>query len=290
MAGAVQDANSGLAPAGGRLACAVALNVAALACGDSAIIANYNALLKQQKAVFATAYDAEARRFQASDGSGWRSAMDGHMTRLYNFFAQPPAQRGFCSVASRVAAEARNTTAPEFQRFSVTAIDRLDQPFQIFYRAYSDYQRDLAAWRAGGNREIIAVARPAVVVREAANTAPWRVQLGAFAGADAAKVAWADIRRRAPGLASFQPHYEAASKKGLIRLRSGPATESKRCPAAVRGGGGGGAGLPAGIARLSPISRRGMFTTTMPGSRIGRSPLCWSSCPQLAPVSRKPGC
>jgi hypothetical protein len=219
--GGFRTMNSGIAPAEAVWHVRSALNVAALACDDRTIVTSYNALLKRHKGVLTAAYQAESRRL------GSVSAMDGHMTKLYNFFAQPPAQRGFCAAASRVAAEAQAVPGPQFDRFAADAIVRMDQPFQDFYRAYQGYQRDLAAWRAGGGRpgEQLA-ARSAVAARAAViDGMPWRVQLGAFSGPEAARAAWSEVRKRAPGLAAFQPHYEAASVKGLVRLQIGPAND-----------------------------------------------------------------
>jgi hypothetical protein len=95
--GGFKTANTGISAVEAVWHVRSALNVAALACDDRTIVANYNALLKQQKGAFAAAYEAEARQFRTAQGNDWRSAMDGHMTRLYNFFAQPSAQRGFCA-------------------------------------------------------------------------------------------------------------------------------------------------------------------------------------------------
>lgn len=224
-AGGFRTANTNIPPAEAVWHVRSALNVAALACDDRAIVANYNALLKRQKAVLAAAYEAEARHFRSYDAKGWRSAMDGHMTRLYNFFAQPPVQRNFCAAAGQIAKEAQSVSSAEFQRFSISAIRRLDQPFQDFYRAYDAYQRDLAAWRAGGGRGnlVDTGARTELAIKKADSVgARWRVQLGAFSGWDAARGAWGEVRRRAPGLGSFSPHYEEAAVKGLVRLQIGP--------------------------------------------------------------------
>ncbi len=232
--GGFRTPNSGIGPAEAVWHVRAALNVAALACGDRVVVASYNALLKRQKAVFAAAYKAESRQL------GSASAMDAHMTRLYNFFAQPPVQRSFCATASRVAAEAG--TATDFQQFSAGAIDRLDRPFQDFYRSYQDYQRDLAAWTAGGGRAApqLAQARPAAAMKQSLDGEIWRVQLGAFSGSGAARTAWNEVRRRAPGLAAFTPHYENAPVKGLVRLQIGPANNRaealKLCAAAAVAG------------------------------------------------------
>jgi hypothetical protein len=223
--GGFKTANSGISEIEAVWHVRSALNVAALACNDRTVIADYNALLKRQKAIFATAYEAEARRFQSSDGAAWRSAMDSHMTRLYNYFAQPTLQKRFCTAAGSVAVDARTIASHDFQRFSMLAIGRLDQPFQSFYQNYSAYRRDLAAWRAGGDREGQAAVAQAAKEEAPSNVAPWRVQLGAFSGREAAQSAWAVVRTRAPGLASFKPHFEDASVKGLVRLQVGPVTD-----------------------------------------------------------------
>lgn len=219
--GGFKTMNSGIGPAEAVWHVRAALNVAALACDDRVLIANYNALLKRQKGVLAAAYQSESRQ------SGSASAMDSHMTRLYNFFAQPFTQREFCNVAGRVAADAQSIPGPEFARFAVAVIERVDRPFQDFYRAYQTYQRDLVAWRAEGGRVTEQPALPTATLRKESitNMALWRVQLGAFSGSGAAHVAWDAVRKRAPGLAAFQPHYETAPTKGLVRLQIGPASD-----------------------------------------------------------------
>lgn len=222
-AGGFKTLNSGIAPGEAVWHVRSALNVAALACDDPSIVSNYNALLKRQKAVFAAAHRSESRHF------GSAAAMDSHMTKLYNFFAQPPTQRLFCVEAREIAREAQSVPAGQFEQFAARAIERLDRPFQDFYRVYQLYQRDLAAWRAsGGAAERIALARPASDGKGPPSSAsPWRVQLGAFSGSVAARSAWIEIRRRAPGLASFQPLYEPASVKGLVRLQVGPVNDRR---------------------------------------------------------------
>jgi len=234
--GGFKTANSGIGPDEAVWHVRSALNVAALACDDRTIVANYNALLKRQTSVFAAAHKAESRRL------GSASAMDTHMTRLYNYFAQPPVQREFCATARQIAAEAQSMSASKFQSFATIAIERLDRPFQDFYRAYRDYRNDLAAWRKGDNRPVPAASASAAAGagRATISTNPWRVQLGAFSGAAAANTAWKKIGRDAPGLAAFKPRYEAAPGNGLVRLQIGPARDRQEalrlCAAAAAAG------------------------------------------------------
>lgn len=221
-----------------------ALNVAALSCvgtGSAALVANYNALLSQQKSVFATGYAAENARHRA----GGNAALDGHMTKLYNYFAQPPAQAAFCAVARDVANEARSVAAAAFPAFAVSALARLDRPFDDFYRAYAGYQRDLAAWQNGA-RTAKTVAAPMALAASAApqRVAPvrgdWRIQLGAFSGQAAAEAAWSKIRSRMAGVASFTPRFDAVPGKPLMRVQVGPVTDRagaiRLCAAAASAG------------------------------------------------------
>ncbi|MFC0306177.1 SPOR domain-containing protein, partial [Rhizorhabdus histidinilytica] len=92
-----------------------ALNVAALSCdrtGKTGITANYNKMLGHQRKALAAAYKAEGARF------GSASATDAHVTQVYNFFAQPPAQARFCAVATGVAAEAAALPAEKLPGFA----------------------------------------------------------------------------------------------------------------------------------------------------------------------------
>ena len=125
-----------------------ALNVAALSCraqpGGAALIKRYNALLVHQKAALTRAYAAETGRF-AHEGRG---AVDAHLTRLYNFFAQPSAQSGFCAAAADVAEHVGTVSPSGLPRYATSALDRLEAPILDYYRAYDVYRHELAAWNA----------------------------------------------------------------------------------------------------------------------------------------------
>ena len=128
-----------------------ALNVAALACRgpqEAGIVAAYNALLKAQKAPLAKALKATEARYKAEQGKAWQTEHDRHMTRVYNFFAQPAAQPGFCAAATDALAEAGTTAPADFPAFAAAALPRLEAPFTDVYRAYDGYRRDLAEWKA----------------------------------------------------------------------------------------------------------------------------------------------
>lgn len=138
-----------------------ALNVAALGCrgtAEKSIVASYNKFLQRHKKALAAAYAAEKRGYRDRQAVGF----DAHMTRVYNFFAQPPAQAPFCREAAAVSAEAATVPQAGLQAFAQSALPRLEAPFTQFYRAYDDYRRALAAWEArhgrrtadSGNRQV----------------------------------------------------------------------------------------------------------------------------------------
>ncbi|RYD50377.1 MAG: hypothetical protein EOP60_11855 [Sphingomonadales bacterium] len=123
-----------------------ALNVAVLTCPQSPdLAAGYNRLLAAQRLTLTRAHSTLSSEYRGRD-------FDASMTRVYNYFSQPPAQASFCPVAAAILGEATALPASDFTAFARTAIARLDAPFVDFYRAYDAYRSDLASWRAGGQQ------------------------------------------------------------------------------------------------------------------------------------------
>ena len=120
----------------------VALNVAALGCADPAqtVVSGYNNLIRTRAARFDESYKALTVQY------GSLNTLDVAMTRLYNYFAQPPAQPGFCAVAREVLVEVQSVPDAEFATYAAKAMQRLEQPFLDFYGAYEKYLADLARW------------------------------------------------------------------------------------------------------------------------------------------------
>lgn len=229
--------NSGIAADEALWHVRAALNVAALACRDQpAILPAYNALLKSRKAVLTRAYAAERK----AHGAG---AMDQHMTRLYNFFAQPPALAGFCKAAAAEAPRIAAIDAADLTAQAPAALARLEAPIIAFYADYDRYRVALAEWRA--NPAAKSFASTAVTVSVAPPVAKgvggdWRVQIGAFTGRPAAEAAWAKAQRTVPTLGRYTVRYEDARDRGLVRVQLGPAADRedalRLCAAAAAGG------------------------------------------------------
>jgi hypothetical protein len=128
------------------------LNVAALGCRDAAeaeTVAAYNQLLRQHRAALAAADTGVKTVYRARYGSEWEGVHDRQMTRVYNFFAQPTAQAGFCAAARETLAIAGTIAPEQFADFAAEALPRLEAPFTAFYRDYEAYQVAYSAWQRG---------------------------------------------------------------------------------------------------------------------------------------------
>ncbi|WP_066798318.1 hypothetical protein [Sphingomonas soli] len=120
-----------------------AFNVAVLTCtSEPGLAPDYNQLLRLHR--------EPLKRAHASLAAEQSGGFDATMTRVYNYFSQPPVQRDFCPAAKGLLAEALATPPAAFPAFAREALLRLDAPFIAFYRAYDAYRADLALWRAGG--------------------------------------------------------------------------------------------------------------------------------------------
>lgn len=127
-----------------------ALNVAVLQCAKAGepMEVQYNAFLGAHKQALARAHDALKAEYRKAHGAAWQDRFDDDMTRLYNFYAQPPARAAFCAAAAPLVAAAATTPAAALDSFAAPSLAALDVPFTDFYRAYAAYRTDLAAWHA----------------------------------------------------------------------------------------------------------------------------------------------
>lgn len=128
-----------------------AWNVAALNCtgptyqpildGYAAFIKNHARPLKQVN----DRIDATYRRDYAVRRDAIK-ARETTMTTVYNYFALPPARAAFCQEALTIANQA--LAAPKYDpvAFATANFRSLETPFEKFFTAYEEYQRDSAAW------------------------------------------------------------------------------------------------------------------------------------------------
>ncbi|MBU1254405.1 MAG: hypothetical protein KKE69_08420 [Alphaproteobacteria bacterium] len=128
-----------------------ALNVAALNCMTAehgALLPNYTAFLDRYASKLSSTNRALIAEFRAEYGPGFRDVQDSYMTRVYNYFALPPAQENFCDVALAVSSEALAPEVTDLELFAAQALPRIEREFETFFSAYEQYRTDLAAWDA----------------------------------------------------------------------------------------------------------------------------------------------
>ncbi len=73
------------------------------------------------------------------------AAREKAMTIVYNFFALPPARSAFCQAGMQIASMAAATPKPSAVALAAN-FGLWEAPFENFFTAYDQYQRDAAAW------------------------------------------------------------------------------------------------------------------------------------------------
>lgn len=134
----------------------IALNVAAIGCrhpGSLQLIADYNNIIARHGNLIRAAEGSVIARTGVS-------ARDRKSTKLFNYFAQPPAQKQFCPVAGSVAQQVGGMTSAQAVEMAPALLAEIDRPFVDFYHAYARYQVDLAAWRSGRGAVQMASMKP----------------------------------------------------------------------------------------------------------------------------------
>lgn len=129
----------------------IALNVAAIGCRgleETTLVSAYNNIIKTHgKVIRSTEKNVIAQLGKEARTNG-TAARDKLSTQLFNYFAQPPAQREFCPRANEVAQLVASTPSAQIVEQAPTHLAKLNQPFLDFYEAYAKYQSDAVAWDA----------------------------------------------------------------------------------------------------------------------------------------------
>jgi len=128
-----------------------AWNVAALNCigpGYEPILTGYAAFLKDNakvlRAVNTRIDQASRKKFSAQRDA--TMSREKSMTIVYNYYALPPARDQFCQVALRMASLTAATPKPDAMTLATAHFAEWEAPFENFFTAYEQYQRDSAAW------------------------------------------------------------------------------------------------------------------------------------------------
>ena len=149
--GRFMTANSGISGDRAFWQLKIALNVAAIGCRgaeEATLVSAYNNIIKAHaKQIRSTEKTVIADLGKETRTNGI-AARDKLSTQLFNYFAQPPAQRAFCARANEVAQLVSSTPSAQVIPQAPAQLAQLDQPFVDFYEAYAKYQADVAAWDA----------------------------------------------------------------------------------------------------------------------------------------------
>ena len=127
-----------------------AWNVAALNCIGpefQPILDGYGAFLKNNVKTLKAVNQRIDKEFRSNypNGSEAIKTREKLMTSVYNFFALPPARAGFCQAAMQVSAMSAAMPKPDAMVLSAN-FPLFEAPFEAFFTAYDQYQRDAAAW------------------------------------------------------------------------------------------------------------------------------------------------
>lgn len=129
----------------------IALNVAAIGCRgpeETTLVAAYNQIIKNHTRTIQSTEKSVIAQLNKDLKMKGNVARDKLSTQLFNYFAQPPAQRAFCVKANEVAQIVAATETKNLVPESPAHLAALDKPFTDFYAAYAQYQTDVAAWDA----------------------------------------------------------------------------------------------------------------------------------------------
>ena len=129
----------------------IGLNVAAIGCRgieETTLVSAYNNIIKTHGKVIRSTEKSVIKELGKENKNNGIAPRDRLSTQMFNYFAQPPAQRAFCARANEIAQVVSTTPTEQLVAQAPAHLARLDQPFKQFYEAYAQYQADVIAWDA----------------------------------------------------------------------------------------------------------------------------------------------
>ena len=143
--------NSGIAGERAFWQLKTGLNVAAIGCRgpeEATLVAAYNQIIKAHTRTIQAAEKKVIADLGKQNRTTGIKERDKLSTQLFNYFAQPPAQRAFCDRALVLAQTVATTPSAQLYPNATEQLATLDQPFTDFYTAFERYKMDAAAWDA----------------------------------------------------------------------------------------------------------------------------------------------
>lgn len=127
-----------------------AWNVAALNCLSSQyapITDGYRAFLETNEGALAAANSNLDEQFRVNFGGNYKRTRDSHTTRLYNYFALPPARLYFCDAVLGTAQRYGAAPPADIDSFAAAELAQIEQAFDRFYGEFEQYQVDRVEWQ-----------------------------------------------------------------------------------------------------------------------------------------------
>ncbi|MGY8973937.1 MAG: hypothetical protein ACKVGV_09895 [Sphingomonadales bacterium] len=130
-----------------------AWNVAALNCLDpqyQPILDAYSSYIKDHARPLKQVNDRIDAEYRQEYGRGRPAIMarESQMTMVYNYFALPPARSDFCRTALGISQQYLASEKVDPAGFALANFSALEGPFERFFVAYEQYQRESSAWDA----------------------------------------------------------------------------------------------------------------------------------------------
>ncbi|WPL56520.1 hypothetical protein SD421_13875 [Qipengyuania sp. HL-TH1] len=130
-----------------------AWNVAALNCLDpqyQPILDAYSRYIKDHARPLKQVNDRIDAEYRQEYGRGRPAIMarESQMTMVYNYFALPPARSDFCRTALGISQQYLASEKVDPAGFALANFSALEGPFERFFVAYEQYQRESSAWDA----------------------------------------------------------------------------------------------------------------------------------------------
>ena len=130
-----------------------AWNVAALNCLDpqyQTVLDSYSSYIKDHARTLKQVNDRIDAQYRKEYGKGRPAiqAREGQMTMVYNYFALPPARADLCRTALGISQQYAAAEDLDAQAFALANFAALEGPFERFFVAYEQYEKEAAAWDA----------------------------------------------------------------------------------------------------------------------------------------------
>ncbi|RKF21218.1 hypothetical protein D6851_09945 [Altericroceibacterium spongiae] len=126
-------------------------NVAALNCNElqyQPILKAYSKMLEDHKKRLSSTNRALDAQYREKYGRSYKSEREDYMTKVYNYFALPPAHKYFCEAALAAANNYLLMEPDDIDSYAATTLVQFEAAFEEFYTDYENYRVAVQSWDA----------------------------------------------------------------------------------------------------------------------------------------------